>query len=67
MIRPTPTHPRTRAYGIRMEGGWAMDRNGQLLVFASHPDAANRATTIKSSECWIEPLDLGKAMELHNE
>ena len=31
MSRPTPTHPRSVAFAIRIPGeGWAMDRNGEL-------------------------------------
>lgn len=63
MSRPTPTHPRSVAFAIRIPGeGWAMDRNGQLLVFATHADAVTRARTVKG-QTEIEPLDLSRMMQ----
>lgn len=60
MSSPTPTHPRSVAFALRIPGaGWAMDRNGQLLVFATHADAVTRARTIKGAS-EIEPLDLSR-------
>ena len=61
MSRPTPTTAAPVGYAIHLRHqGLAMDRNGQLLIFKTQPDAMERRKTVRW-EADIMPIDLVRA------
>ena len=61
MSRPTPTTAAPVGFALYRPGeGIGFDRNGQLLIFKTQPDALERRKTV-TWEADIMPIDLVRA------